>query len=337
MAVQNSALQIRAAQHCMSLGLFFSMRPPCRFFVALSLLLGLARCSISRARAQTPTEKDLEIQFVNATVPLNDTTILPDPSSLDAYWPVTLATPNLTFLTLPTTNASSLDTLSAGPPKYTCNGKSFGRNLNVVSCTDALNSMSDFHLPRTFGERGEGDWDVPLPFRFLSRDGLCAIDVSHKAGTLFDTIIPTVMKLNVEALLNICVKGTPNQGGVATNIGENGALSVRMTPYRPNVHCEGPNTGPPPRTCRKILDQLPVDGTQRKFGRRDDPEAQVLVPRQWSTSERRCTFVVDTIFSTDVSDFYKLWAAAIAVEVMCVESRGEGGLGAGLGTSIPSA
>ncbi|KAK4691823.1 hypothetical protein P7C71_g5261, partial [Lecanoromycetidae sp. Uapishka_2] len=233
--------------------------------------------------------------------------------------------------TLPTTNTSSINALAAGAPKYTCNGKLFGRNLNVRSCTEALNSMANLDVPRTFGQRGKGDWDIPLPFRFLSNDGLCAVDLSLKAGTAFDTAIPTTMKLNAEAVLNICVKGSPNQGGVATNLGENGALSIRMTPYRPNVQCEGPGTGPPPMTCRRILDVLPVDGTQRKFGRVEDPEVQVVVPQKWTTVAQRCAVTLNTISSTDVSDWYKLWAAAIAVEVMCVEAKGQGGVAIGLG------
>lgn len=82
------------------------------------------------------------------------------------------------------------------------------------------------------------------------------------------------------------------------------------------------------------MDVLPTDGTQKKFGRKDDEEAQVWVPKKWQSSDRRCLIVVDTVFSTDVSDWYKLWAAAIAVETMCVEARGEGGIAPALGESF---
>ncbi len=141
------------------------------------------------------------------------------------------------------------------------------------------------------------------------------------------------MKLIVKTLIDICVRVSPSEGGIAWNLGENGALSIRVTPYRPNVQCKAPGTGPPPGLCRKILDQMPTDGIQRRFGPPSDRTVEVPLPRKFTTPEIRCALAVNTISSTDVSDWYKLWAASIAVEVMCVEARGAGGFGLGLGGS----
>lgn len=167
-------------------------------------------------------------------------------------------------------------------------------------------------------------------------DGLCAVDISTQGGADFDTIIPTDLKLNARAVLEICVHTTPNQGGIATNLGQNGALAVRITPYRPNVQCKAPGSAPPPMTCRKLLDLMPTDGIQRRYGRPDDPTAQVDIPKRFTTPEARCVLLVNTASSTDISDWYKLWAAAMAVEVMCVEARGAGGVASGLGRSSSS-
>jgi len=165
----------------------------------------------------------------------------------------------------------------------------------------------------------------------VTGDGLCAIDISLKRDFDFDTMIPDDMKLSVRALIDICVRGNPNQGGVVTNLGENGALAVRITPYRPNVQCGHPGTAPPFMNCREVLDLMPTSGLQLRFGPRNDPTAQVVVPRYYTEKDRRCGFAVDTIGSTDVADWYKLWAAAVAVEVMCLEVKNAGGLGLGLG------
>jgi len=144
-------------------------------------------------------------------------------------------------------------------------------------------------------------------------------------------MIPDDMKSNVRALIDICVRGNPNQGGIVSNLGQHGALAVRIMPYRPNVLCANQGTAPPPMACREVLDHLPTSGLQQRFGPVDDPTAQVIVPDYYTNVDQRCGFTVDTIGSTDVGDWYKLWAAAIAVEVMCVEARKAGGVGAQLG------
>ena len=164
-----------------------------------------------------------------------------------------------------------------------------------------------------------------------TEDGLCALDISHKAGEVFDTIIPSDMKAYARALLNICVRGTPNEGGAVTNIGENGALALRVVPYRPNVRCKEPGSGPPALDCRKILDLMPADGMERRFGLPSDPSVSVNLPKRFITEEARCALLVGTIEGTDVGDWYKIWAAGIAVEVMCVEVKGVRGSAAFLG------
>ena len=165
-------------------------------------------------------------------------------------------------------------------------------------------------------------------------DGLCAIDMSHRAGIDFDTVIPSTIKMVATTLVSICVAGIPNEGGVAWNVGQNGNLAIRVTPYRPNVRCSSRGTGPPPVLCRKILDQMPTDGEQHRFGPRDDPTADSPVPKRYTTPERRCALILDTTGVPDTGDWYKVWAAGIAIETMCVEAQEAAGLAVGLGASL---
>lgn len=45
---------------------------------------------------------------------------------------------------------------------------SLGHNLNILSCNNAFAKISRNTAPRTFGFRGTGNWDVLVPYRFLS-------------------------------------------------------------------------------------------------------------------------------------------------------------------------
>ena len=148
-------------------------------------------------------------------------------------------------------------------------------------------------------------------------------------------MIPAHVKEYSQALINICVQGTPTQGGIYKNLGQNGGLSIRVTRYRPNVRCGEPGTAPLARDCRSVLNQMPTDGEQRRFAPRGDPVAEILTPKRFITPLRECVLEVDTPSGSDVGDWYKIWAAAIAVEVMCVEILEAAGVALGLGLFIP--
>ena len=117
--------------------------------------------------------------------------------------------------------------------------------------------------------------------------------------------------------------------------GKNGNLALRVTPYRPNVVCFAPGSGPPRLTCRVIIDDMPVGGKQQRFGPATDPEATVVIPWEFTTIARRCGIIIASVVkdASDTSDWYKLWAAANAVDYMCIR-RGMGGIATGHGNAI---
>ena len=96
-------------------------------------------------------------------LPLNDTTNLPIPST-ESYWPESSVAQNTT---LPTPNVSFLNG-SVGSPKFACDGTKYGRNLKLASCLEAVATMADENSERTYGQRGYGTFDAPLPLRYLS-------------------------------------------------------------------------------------------------------------------------------------------------------------------------
>ena len=79
-----------------------------------------------------------------------------------------------------TSNFTSLESLSAPykPGLPVCAPKLIGDNLKWDSCRNAWAKISRTTEPIKYGSRSyRGSRDVTAPFRYLSDDGLCAIDI----------------------------------------------------------------------------------------------------------------------------------------------------------------
>ncbi|KAI4145613.1 MAG: hypothetical protein L6R39_003755 [Caloplaca ligustica] len=215
-----------------------------------------------------------------------------------------------------------------------CNGRLYGRNLRYASCMQVNRVMSSTTDFRSFGERGTGNYQGNLPFRYLSRDGLCAIDLSHAPGMDWDTVRPNDLKEAARLVIQICVRGKPNEGGQITGLGTSGGLNLRVVPYiPPNVVCGGPSTGPSWMTCRSLIDRMPANTKRQTFGRADSDTTTVPLPWGYTTTERRCALLLDGREPGPVSeggDWYQMWLAANAIDFMCVQS-GRNGTATGLG------
>ena len=261
----------------------------------------------------------------------NDLLTAPSASAApDIFWPTESPAP-LTIFPGPGLTRSNSSTLTASLPK--CDGRLYGRNLNLASCLQVHQVMSSYTVEVKFGERGTGHYDANLPFRYLSHDGLCAVDLSHASGIASDTITPKELKDAVNNIILVCVLGSPNTGGLVTGLGSHKGLAVRVIPYRPSVTCGPPDTGPPWTTCRDILDNMPTSGNPQVFGPKNDPSTTVALPWSYTTGSRRCGIYVDGTGPggvSDRSDWYKIWAAANAVDFMCCQLK-KRGVATGLG------
>ncbi|KAL8826311.1 MAG: hypothetical protein Q9191_003882 [Dirinaria sp. TL-2023a] len=259
--------------------------------------------------------------------------ILPtSPSSSNLYWPLesqsAIPNPDTNNILVLPPNTSTLTT-----GQISCSGRLYGRNFRLASCLQIYELMSADRGVRTFGQRGTGAYEAPLPFRYLSADGLCAIDISHAAGVVSDSVAPGDLREAARVLINICVQGKPSEGGLMTRLGVNGGLALRVVRYKPSVTCGLPNSGPPWITCAHILDNMPADSQRRVFGPEGWQNTSVPLPLSYTTAQRRCGLVVDGTEPGDVSDatdWYKVWAAANAVNYMCVHGA-KRGVSVGLG------
>jgi hypothetical protein len=179
----------------------------------------------------------------------------------------------------------------------------------------------------SFGERHQGNWDAVLPFRWLSSDGLCAIDLGHRKGVLGDWIKPVELRPIVRVLLDVCVRGSPNEGGLANNVGEKGDLLLRVVKYRPTVTCVATVPGLWWETCRNVVDSMSIDGRKVVFGPRGDPDTVVALPWKATTQETKCGVGIEGAAGGDVkdtADWYGLWMAANAVDYMCIQKGRQG-------------
>ncbi|KAL6717423.1 hypothetical protein ACLMJK_005338 [Lecanora helva] len=240
-----------------------------------------------------------------------DSVILPNVGAIDdgIVWPENLPSANVSLS--PNVSASIKPALGGTSPQFSCNGKAYGKNLDLGSCLEALAKMPASDSAVTFGERNHGDWGANLPLRVLSTNGICALDISHRAGVYMDEIAPSDLKESARVLIDICVKGNPNTGGVVSNIGKNGNLALRVTPYRPNVRCSLDGSAPPPSDCRHLVDLMQVDGKRQIFGPEGDPDPEITItlPQGFYTYKRRCQVFIDTLVpgsGKDACDWYKL-------------------------------
>ena len=95
-----------------------------------------------------------------------------------------------------------------------CYGSRFGIDLSKQSCVDALGSLPVDITLRTFGQRDKGPFDILLPRRYLSSDGLCAIDISNaKRHPFGDSATSAEIQAGAHRLVNQCVlRGSRKMG-----------------------------------------------------------------------------------------------------------------------------
>ena len=140
--------------------------------------------------------------------------------------------------------ALSVNTTQGG---IRCDGQRFGYHLPKASCEEVWRKIPTDSEVFTFGARHKGDFERPLPYRYLSSkfnvsasasrvlsfadfaspgDGLCAVDVNHMNSVVQDTASNIDISVATKALLEKCVfvetRGPRPRvpvGGIISNVG----------------------------------------------------------------------------------------------------------------------
>ncbi len=138
--------------------LLFKLMPSLDYWLWISVLASLASTSVLRHRVQGTNDNGPSL----TSVPESAIEILHPPPSLDLSWPA-IHSSNIT-------RAISLgfDQIAAAFSAPICNGNLYGFNLDVASCHEAWMLIPRDDIARTFGLRGHGSFDIPIPFLFMS-------------------------------------------------------------------------------------------------------------------------------------------------------------------------
>lgn len=191
------------------------------------------------------------------------------PSSL------TLTNSNLTdpsaLLLLTGQNSTSLNTFPSVSSKsgITCM-KVHGENLKTDSCRNAWQKIprtpnTQRFIPRKrSGEASSAD--VVLPIRYLSDDGICAIDLTLSKNSDSDMVTEDLISQKADAVLKQCVV-RQRTGGIAVDFSRANDLKITVRSYEPSVDCEPrPNWTPSEDDCQAVLTKVPASRDRFLFG-----------------------------------------------------------------------
>lgn len=223
-----------------------------------------------------------------------------------------------------------------------CDGPKWGYDLNKNSCIDAWASIPMDDRMVTYGVRYQGQYEALLPIRYLSFDGQCAIDITHKQGVVSDRAKNVDISAAAHVLLEDCVVRTTTRakrsiGGTLMGIGDRGGLSVQVRSYSPDVECITEPLFDSYEACSKALGMLYVSAKPLVFTH-DAQRASLfsaIIPEGGAKftagGPSTCTAIVDLIDEVeDTGTWFELWAGAAAVIEMCVK-HGKAGISFGNG------
>ena len=169
---------------------------------------------------------------------------------------------------------------------------SYGFGLDVASCKNAWEKMprdSEVYFYKVRERTGAGvDVGVGLPVRFLSDDGLCAIDIRAKAGPDQQLAVSGDSARNIDVseatkvVLDDCVS-ISHIGGHVTGFSNRDFLSVVVTKYEPKAVCEStPEDIPFVPFCERVLQTMSARRREDWFAStKDRPTSRYhLLPRE---------------------------------------------------------
>ncbi|KAL8771245.1 MAG: hypothetical protein Q9194_004938 [Teloschistes cf. exilis] len=217
-----------------------------------------------------------------------------------------------------------------------CNGAAYGKDLNVKSCVEAQKLIPTTDSPLKFGQRFRQGVDVPTPWRWVSTDGKCVIEVpetklqSAPQGSYLD------LSTAADDMVELCLEYKDHpEGSHASNIGSSGGLSLKMMSYRPVVSCRGYLSFTGGKNMEEIMKKMSAENVKRNFGRRGLPGVRVVLPITFtSTNQLYSSQLVATVDLTttnqDAATWYDIWAATAALDAICVR-KGMAGSASWLG------
>ncbi|KAL8894073.1 MAG: hypothetical protein Q9207_008552 [Kuettlingeria erythrocarpa] len=114
-----------------------------------------------------------------------------------------------------------------------CDSQRFGSDLILASCVNAWRKIKTTTKWTIYADRGKMTKDfVPLPYRYISDDGTCAIDILVQPGAKGDVITGVGISRAAKDVIDSCVATRSAIGGEKTNF----RSPRHHPPLRPNRH-----------------------------------------------------------------------------------------------------
>ncbi|KAL6717430.1 hypothetical protein ACLMJK_005345 [Lecanora helva] len=204
----------------------------------------------------------------------------------------------------------------------------YSSELRFDDCMDALNTF--VYPPRrnlSIGNRiasGQSYWDLDLPVRWVSGNGLCSFEVFKHGRQTRSLATGNDLVSAGQALIAQCVQARNGQGGTATMIGVNGQISLVMGRTTPrNVECLD-DVHPYYDHCNELIASIPASVTPvHVFGPLSRAGVDQLLPKAWASRPPNVCLLVLAASSgqadvTDSSTFFAIWEAFVLLKAMCV-------------------
>ena len=193
----------------------------------------------------------------------------------------------------PTVNLINSTSLDVSMAKPYCRTK-YGSRVQLASCTNAWRKIPRDSELRLYGLRADiaagAPVDVGLPLRYLSDDGLCAIDIRAKYDSdpflkIADSAENIEVSQAAKVVLDHCVQ-EKRLGGSILGFSRRDLLVVEVTSYEPKAICDHAGLEPPFEPfCRKVLQSMPARRKQDVFGFRADRQGSIptyLLPKTFT-------------------------------------------------------
>ncbi|KAL9580458.1 MAG: hypothetical protein Q9203_006293 [Teloschistes exilis] len=211
-------------------------------------------------------------------------------------------------------------------PAVACTPNTTDESLSTFSCGNAWHKIVRTTPPVIYSPRpGTGKaGDVSLPVRYLSDDGLCAIDINVAQGKRGDVSNGLSIARAADEIIRTCV---PRQSMSGEKVGFSiqGGLTVKVVIYSTErVTCHTPTSAllqPIPAACQQLLQEMPADDHYPVVFSRDGRTGNVKLP--WMKNAEPCRIVIDlfhpAMYKKIKANWYDVWAAGVAVNELCVK------------------
>lgn len=137
-----------------------------------------------------------------------------------------------------------------------------GENMPIDSCKLALSKIErttdqKWYFPRHRPRRDIPPNSIPMPVRYLSDDGICAIDLILAPGSGGDEASPDLIYHNAKSIIDRCVV-MEGKGGVQMDFTRGDDMKIVVRRYEPSLECvPGQHPTPSYESCQEILQWIP--------------------------------------------------------------------------------